>query len=103
LRITSGVIVDPSGASAPSCGEREHGAGASFFFLSFVSTTLSGLIFNVSEELPVSDFTFSGAGAVGKFTFSTRRFHLFASAVGDWQPILFPQDSIEVYMPPANF
>jgi hypothetical protein len=70
LRITSGLMTDVSGAAALSWGEREHGAGASFFFLSFVSTTLAMVFSNDSKLLRIWDFTFSGSGGAQDFTFS---------------------------------
>ena len=60
---------------------------------------------NDSNGLGDSDFTFSGSGGVGNFTFffvkRCFRFHLFTRAVGDGQPVLFPQDAVEIHMPPA--
>jgi hypothetical protein len=53
-------------------GERETGAtGASFFSLSLVSNTLSGMMSNDCNGLGVSNFTFSGSGGVKNFTFSS--------------------------------
>jgi hypothetical protein len=69
LRITSGLIVQRSGASAPFSGEGEHGCG-SFSFLSLVLTTLSIAFANDSKHSAGSDFTFCGSGGVGNFTFS---------------------------------
>ena len=73
FRMTSGLMMpDRSGVSVLSCEERETGAGgAPFFSLSLVLTTLSAVFCNDSDEFGVSDFTFSGSGGVGNFTFSS--------------------------------
>jgi hypothetical protein len=94
FRATSGLMEDP-GMSVSSCGERENGAGgAPFFSLSFVSKTLSGMISNDCKSLGVSDFTFSGAGGVGNFPFSSGKdvpdFTFFWWSNGGWVSHLLP-------------